>query len=79
MNPGTSRFAGEGVQKLIVGNKADMQTSRVVDFNTARAFADSLQIPFLETSAKTAQNVEKAFNTMAREIKEQYVTDDWPA
>jgi len=32
-------------------------------------FADSLSIPFLETSAKNATNVEQAFMTMAAEIK----------
>lgn len=32
-------------------------------------FADQLQIPFLETSAKNATNVEQAFMTMAAEIK----------
>lgn len=32
-------------------------------------FADSLGIPFLETSAKSATNVEQAFLTMARQIK----------
>lgn len=32
-------------------------------------FADSLGIPFLETSAKNATNVEQAFMTMASEIK----------
>jgi len=31
--------------------------------------ADSLGIPFLETSAKNATNVEQAFMTMAAEIK----------
>lgn len=45
--------------------------------NSARArarrqeFADSLGIPFLETSAKNASNVEQAFLTMARQIKER--------
>lgn len=34
-------------------------------------FADSLGIPFLETSAKNASNVEQAFLTMARQIKER--------
>lgn len=32
-------------------------------------FADQLQVPFLETSAKSATNVEQAFMTMASEIK----------
>lgn len=34
-------------------------------------FADSLGIPFLETSAKNATNVEQAFMTMAEEIKKR--------
>ena len=36
-------------------------------------YADSLKIPFLETSAKSATNVEQAFLTMAAEIKARYV------
>ena len=32
-------------------------------------YADELGIPFLETSAKNATNVEQAFMTMAAEIK----------
>lgn len=34
-----------------------------------QAFADEIGIPFLETSAKNATNVEQAFMTMAAEIK----------
>jgi Ras-related protein Rab-1A len=34
-----------------------------------QAFADEIGIPFLETSAKNAINVEQAFMTMAAEIK----------
>lgn len=36
-------------------------------------FADSLGIPFLETSAKNSTNVEQAFLTMAAEIKNRLV------
>lgn len=32
-----------------------------------------MQIPFLETSAKTAANVEEAFIVMSRQIKDRYV------
>merc|ERR1739848_322167 len=38
---------------------------------TAKAFADELGIPFLETSAKSAANVEQSFMTMAAEIKKR--------
>jgi len=63
------RYACEGVNKLLVGNKCDLVQKKVVDYEMAKAFADSLDIPFLETSAKNATNVEKAFLTMAAEIK----------
>ena len=36
-------------------------------------FADQLNIPFLETSAKNATNVEQAFLTMAKQIKDRCV------
>lgn len=39
--------------------------------NEMQAFADELGIPFLETSAKDAINVEQAFLTMAGEIKKK--------
>jgi hypothetical protein len=46
-------------------------------FNTRRcrlqAFADEIGIPYIETSAKNATNVEQAFMTMAAEIKNRWV------
>lgn len=42
---------------------------------TTQAFADEIGIPFLETSAKNATNVEQAFMTMAAEIKTRYVLE----
>ncbi|CAN8009475.1 ras-related protein Rab-1A [Ixodes scapularis] len=63
------RYACENVNKLLVGNKSDLTTKKVVDYTTAKEFADHLNIPFLETSAKNATNVEQAFMTMAAEIK----------
>ncbi|KAL8789622.1 MAG: hypothetical protein Q9213_001058 [Squamulea squamosa] len=68
------RYATEGVNKLLVGNKSDMSDKKVVDYTVAKEFADSLGIPFLETSAKNASNVEQAFLTMARQIKERMGT-----
>jgi len=65
------RYACESVNKLLVGNKCDLTTKKVVDTNTAKEFADGLGIPCLETSAKSATNVEQAFTTMAAEIKKR--------
>lgn len=63
------RYATDNVQKLLVGNKCDLTDKKVVETSTAKEFADNLGISFLETSAKTAKNVEQAFMTMAADIK----------
>lgn len=42
-------------------------------------FADQLGIPFLETSAKNATNVEQAFLTMAKQIKDRCVSFSMPS
>eukprot|EP00658_Telonema_sp_P-2_P007115 TRINITY_DN12651_c0_g1_i3.p1 TRINITY_DN12651_c0_g1~~TRINITY_DN12651_c0_g1_i3.p1 ORF type:complete len:166 (+),score=56.15 TRINITY_DN12651_c0_g1_i3:125-622(+) len=63
------RYACEGVNKLLVGNKCDLANKRVVDKKAAEEFAEKHGITFLETSAKNNQNVDAAFMTMAGEIK----------
>ncbi|XP_010267054.1 PREDICTED: ras-related protein RIC1-like isoform X2 [Nelumbo nucifera] len=63
------RYASENVNKLLIGNKCDLTTNKVVSYETAKAFADEIGIPFLEASAKNATNVEQAFMTMTAEIK----------
>eukprot|EP00775_Hariotina_reticulata_P003290 gene3290-3567_t len=65
----TDMPAKEDISKLLVGNKSDLDSMRVVDYQKAKAFADEIGIPFLETSAKNSSNVEQAFMTMAAEIK----------
>jgi Ras-related protein Rab-1A len=65
------RYASEGVNKLLVGNKSDLTSKKVVEYTVAKEFADQLNIPFLETSAKSATNVEQAFLTMAKQIKDR--------
>ncbi|PVF97718.1 GTP-binding protein ypt1 [Serendipita vermifera] len=65
------RYASEGVNKLLVGNKSDLTTKKVVEYSVAKEFAEQLGIPFLETSAKNATNVEQAFLTMAKQIKDK--------
>lgn len=62
------RYANENTSKLLVGNKADLIDEKQVTKETAQSFADKLGISFLETSAKTATNVDNAFLTMAKEL-----------
>merc|ERR1711924_486722 len=63
------RFAGPEVNKMIVGNKCDMVTKKVVDYAKAKEYADGLGIPFFETSAKDNNNVEQAFLDLTRDIR----------
>lgn len=63
------RYASENVNKLLVGNKSDLASKRAVTYEQGKEFADSLGIEFVETSAKNATNVEKAFMTMSAQIK----------
>jgi Ras-related protein Rab-1A len=65
------RYACENVNKLLVGNKCDLESSRKVTTEQAKEFADSLGIQFLETSAKNSTNVENAFQQMAHQIKQR--------
>lgn len=64
------RYATSNVLKLLVGNKCDLLDKRVVDFDTAKEFAEINNMPFLETSALNSTNVEEAFLTMAKQIKD---------
>jgi len=53
---------------LLIGNKNDLEHKRAVSTEEGRAFADANGLLFLETSAKTAFNVEQAFLKTAEEI-----------
>lgn len=62
-------FAGPTVQKLLVGNKCDLENERAVSTDQGKELAAKLNIPFVETSAKDSINVEQAFIKMAEDIK----------
>eukprot|EP01062_Namystynia_karyoxenos_P043247 TRINITY_DN3166_c0_g4_i2.p2 TRINITY_DN3166_c0_g4~~TRINITY_DN3166_c0_g4_i2.p2 ORF type:complete len:234 (+),score=125.43 TRINITY_DN3166_c0_g4_i2:93-704(+) len=72
------KYATDNVNKLLVGNKCDLVVKKAVDYNTAKDYADTLGIPFLETSAKNATNVEQAFITMSAEIKRRIQSNPEP-
>ena len=62
------RLANPHVCKFIIGNKEDLSEKRAVSAEEDQAFADKLGIPFLETSAKTAFNVQEMFTQMTEAI-----------
>jgi small GTP-binding protein len=53
---------------MLIGNKCDLIAKREVQKEEGEAFAREHGLIFMETSAKTAANVEEAFINTAREI-----------
>jgi len=54
---------------LLVASKCDQQSRRVVSQGEGEDLARSCGLRFIETSAKSAHNVEKAFAMLAAELK----------
>jgi Ras-related protein Rab-2A len=56
---------------MLIGNKSDLEHRRQVTREEGEKFAKEHSLIFLETSAKTAHNVEEAFIQTAAKIYEQ--------
>ncbi|KOB68084.1 Ras oncogene [Operophtera brumata] len=54
---------------LIVGNKADLETQRVVSLEEAQALSRQLKVPYIECSAKARMNVDQAFHELVRLVR----------
>lgn len=67
------QHASEGVNKILIGNKCDWEEKRAVSTAQGQALADELGIPFIEVSAKSNINVEKAFFSLASDIKKRII------
>uniref|UniRef100_A0A3P8S4T0 RAB5C, member RAS onco family n=1 Tax=Amphiprion percula TaxID=161767 RepID=A0A3P8S4T0_AMPPE len=55
------RQASPNIVIALAGNKADLANKRAVDFQEAQTYADDNSLLFMETSAKTAMNVNEIF------------------
>eukprot|EP00300_Choanocystis_sp_HF-7_P025511 c2740_g1_i1.p2 GENE.c2740_g1_i1~~c2740_g1_i1.p2 ORF type:complete len:197 (+),score=41.28 c2740_g1_i1:138-728(+) len=54
---------------ILVATKSDLDKERQVTVREGKALADSLGIPFVETSARERRNVEAAFETLVHLIR----------
>ncbi|XP_013789732.1 ras-related protein Rab-8A-like [Limulus polyphemus] len=63
--------ASPDVVKMLVGNKCDALHLRQVEKERGEKMADSFDIPFFECSCKQNINIDGAFLTLARGIREQ--------
>ncbi|KAL6876319.1 hypothetical protein ACP4OV_012891 [Aristida adscensionis] len=55
------KFAPPGLTVVLIGNKCDISDERAVSFEEGEKFAKEQGLVFMESSAKTACNVEEAF------------------
>lgn len=56
---------------LLVGTKSDLQVQREVSFEEANNFAQENGLLYIETSAKTGNNIQEAFQMTVRKIIEK--------
>ena len=66
------RYGSQRVQKILVGNKCDLTAKRVVTREMGEALATSMGIKYIETSAKTMENVDQAFVMAAETVASNY-------
>jgi len=62
------RQASPNIVIALAGNKADLANKRAVDFQEAQSYADDNSLLFMETSAKTAMNVNEIFMAIAKKL-----------
>jgi len=62
------RQASPNILIALAGNKTDLEENRIVTAEEAKAYADQTNCLFMETSAKTAMNVEEIFSAIARKL-----------
>ena len=61
-------YHGDGACRIVIGNKTDLDTQRTVTPEEGHRLAERFSSIFIETSAKTATNVETAFLTLVQKL-----------
>jgi GTPase KRas len=56
---------------VLVGNKSDLESERVVTYDEGKLYAKSLGINFLESSARKRKNVDDSFFELVRQVRKE--------
>jgi Ras-related protein Rab-1A len=67
------KFAKQGVLRILVGNKCDLEKQRIVSKEEANEMAEKLGIKYIETSAKDTINIETLFVDTAKYLLSKQV------
>ncbi|KAJ7323989.1 P-loop containing nucleoside triphosphate hydrolase protein [Mycena albidolilacea] len=73
------RVKGANAVLILIGNKCDKQSEREVSKDDGAALARQLGCEFMETSAKTAQNVDRTFTRAVQALREMGAGAEPPA
>ena len=65
-----------GFQRILVGNKIDLQNKRQVSLEDAKEWADKKNMEVIETSAKTGANIDKAVLKLIELILQKKTNDE---
>jgi len=63
--------ATDNIPFILIGNKSDLQSTRKIPLAEVEALAQKWRVPYVETSAKTRDNVDKVFYDCLTQIQSQ--------
>ena len=68
-------YGDKNVTLLLIGNKSDLEEKRIIKKEDGEEKAKSFGLGFIETSACTGDNIDKAFETLLIEVCNKYIKE----
>ena len=68
-------FGDKNMTLLLIGNKSDLENKREVKKEDGEEKAKAFGLGFIETSACTGDNIDKAFEIMLKEVCNKYIEE----